>query len=169
MSPEDFESTLAAHRKFVSQTFRNVFRMVGMGDAEDTSTPADDAPDTPDNECELAEQIRQAFGDEAQDLLRRTETLLGSHRVRSLPDSSRRRMEALLPAALRAALQTPAPLDAAVRLFDLIEKIAQRSTYLALLAEYPDTLARVARMVAASPWAAQYPVSYTHLTLPTKA
>ncbi|WP_313464031.1 bifunctional [glutamate--ammonia ligase]-adenylyl-L-tyrosine phosphorylase/[glutamate--ammonia-ligase] adenylyltransferase [Achromobacter sp.] len=156
MSPEDFESTLAAHRKFVSQTFRNVFRMVGMGDAEDTSTPADDAPETPDNECELAEQIRQAFGDEAQDLLRRTETLLGSHRVRSLPESSRRRMEALLPAALRAARQTPAPLDAAVRLFDLIEKIAQRSAYLALLAEYPDTLARVARMVAASPWAAQY-------------
>ncbi|EJO28096.1 bifunctional glutamine-synthetase adenylyltransferase/deadenyltransferase [Achromobacter marplatensis] len=156
MSPEAFESTLAAHRKFVSQTFRNVFRMVGMGDAEDTSTPADDAPDTPDDECELAEQIRQAFGDEAQDLLRRTETLLGSHRVRSLPDSSRRRMEALLPAALRAARQTPAPLDAAVRLFDLIEKIAQRSAYLALLAEYPDTLARVARMVAASPWAAQY-------------
>lgn len=156
MSPEAFESTLAAHRKFVSQTFRNVFRMVGMGDAEDTSTPADDAPETPDNECELADQIRQAFGDEAQDLLRRTETLLGSHRVRSLPDSSRRRMEALLPAALRAARQTPAPLDAAVRLFDLIEKIAQRSAYLALLAEYPDTLARVARMVAASPWAAQY-------------
>lgn len=156
LSPEAFESTLAAHRKFVSQTFRNVFRMVGMGDAEDTSTPADDAPETPDNECELAEQIRQAFGDEAQDLLRRTETLLGSHRVRSLPDSSRRRMEALLPAALRAARQTPAPLDAAVRLFDLIEKIAQRSAYLALLAEYPDTLARVARMVAASPWAAQY-------------
>ncbi len=156
MSPEAFESTLAAHRKFVSQTFRNVFRMVGMGDAEDTSTPADDAPETPDNECELAEQIRQAFGDEAQDLLRRTETLLGSHRVRSLPDSSRRRMEALLPAALRAARQTPAPLNAAVRLFDLIEKIAQRSAYLALLAEYPDTLARVARMVAASPWAAQY-------------
>ncbi|MBB1594878.1 bifunctional [glutamate--ammonia ligase]-adenylyl-L-tyrosine phosphorylase/[glutamate--ammonia-ligase] adenylyltransferase [Achromobacter sp. UMC46] len=156
MSPEDFESTLTEHRKFVSQTFRNVFRMVGMGDAEDTSTPADDAPDTPDDECELAEQIRQAFGDEAQDLLRRTETLLGSHRVRSLPDSSRRRMEALLPAALRAARQTPAPLDAAIRLFDLIEKIAQRSAYLALLAEYPDTLARVARMVAASPWAAQY-------------
>ena len=53
-------------------------------------------------------------------------------------------MEVLLPAALRAARQTPAPLDAAVRLFDLIEKIAQRSAYLALLAEYPDTLARVA-------------------------
>lgn len=160
MSPEDFESTLAAHRKFVSQTFRNVFRMVGMGDAEDSSASGDSTTtadtDEPDRECELAEQIRQAFGDDSQDLLRRAETLMGSHRVRSLPESSRRRMEALLPAALRAATQTSSPLNAAVRLIDLIEKIAQRSAYLALLAEYPDTLARVARMVAASPWAAQY-------------
>ena len=159
LSAEDFESTLSAHRQFVSQTFRNVFRMVGM-DTEDTPSATDannnTASDEVDSESELAEQIRQAFGDEAQDLLRRTETLLSSHRIRSLPESSRRRMEVLLPAALRAARQTTAPLNAAVRLFDLIEKIAQRSAYLALLAEYPDTLARVARMVAASPWAAQY-------------
>ncbi|MBV7503613.1 bifunctional [glutamate--ammonia ligase]-adenylyl-L-tyrosine phosphorylase/[glutamate--ammonia-ligase] adenylyltransferase [Achromobacter sp. ACM05] len=164
MTPEDFESTLAAHREFVSQTFRNVFRMVGMGEEEAAPATAPDAtadatPSSqpePDSECELSEQIRQAFGNDADDLLRRAETLSGSHRVRSLPESSRRRMEVLLPAALRAALQTPAPHEAAVRLFDLIEKIAQRSAYLALLAEYPDTLARVARMVAASPWAAQY-------------
>ncbi|CAB3727403.1 Bifunctional glutamine synthetase adenylyltransferase/adenylyl-removing enzyme [Achromobacter animicus] len=164
MTAEDFENTLAAHREFVSQTFRNVFRMVGMGEEEAAPATAPDAtadatPSSqpePDSECELSEQIRQAFGNDADDLLRRAETLSGSHRVRSLPESSRRRMEVLLPAALRAALQTPAPHEAAVRLFDLIEKIAQRSAYLALLAEYPDTLARVARMVAASPWAAQY-------------
>lgn len=160
MTPDAFESTLAAHRDFVSQTFRNVFRMVGMGEEE--SSPAPTPGDTPasqeetDSESELTDQIRQAFGQDADDLLRRAQTLSGSHRVRSLPESSRRRMEVLLPAALRAALQTPAPHEAAVRLFDLIEKIAQRSAYLALLAEYPDTLARVARMVAASPWAAQY-------------
>ena len=161
MSPQDFETTLAAHREFVSQTFRNVFRIMGMGETEEPA-PAPGAAEpagcleTPDGNCELGEQIRQAFGDSAQDLLRRTETLLNSHRIRSLPESSRKRMDILLPSALRAALQTPAPLEATVRLFDLIEKIAQRSAYLALLAEYPDTLARVARMVAASPWAAQY-------------
>ncbi len=159
-TPEDFEQTLVSHRAFVSQTFRNVFRIMGMGE-EDTAPAANGADASPaqeesDSESELTGQIRQAFGDDAQDLLRRAETLTGSHRVRSLPESSRRRMDVLLPAALRAALQTPAPLEAAVRLFDLIEKIAQRSAYLALLAEYPDTLARVARMVAASPWAAQY-------------
>ncbi|MGB3816735.1 bifunctional [glutamate--ammonia ligase]-adenylyl-L-tyrosine phosphorylase/[glutamate--ammonia-ligase] adenylyltransferase [Achromobacter pulmonis] len=151
-----FESTLAAHRQFVSRTFRNVFRLVGM-DKEDTADAGSEAAAAEaEEQCELAEQICQTFGEQADDLLRRADTLMNSHRVRSLPESSRRRLEALLPAALRAASQTGAPLDAAVRLLDLIEKIAQRSAYLALLAEYPDTLARVARMVAASPWAAQY-------------
>src|SRR5690606_11599681 len=152
--------TLAGHRAFVSQMFRNAFRLAGMGDAEDSGTPsmavAAAAGGNGDAESQLGEQIRQAYGDAADDLLRRAESLLDSHRVRSLPESSRRRLEALLPAALAAARQTGAPAQAAVRLLDLIEAIAQRSAYLALLAEFPDTLARVARMVAASPWAAQY-------------
>ncbi|HYG45235.1 MAG TPA: bifunctional [glutamate--ammonia ligase]-adenylyl-L-tyrosine phosphorylase/[glutamate--ammonia-ligase] adenylyltransferase [Bordetella sp.] len=159
---EEFECTLAEHRAFVSQTFRNAFRLAGMGDGDEAAAPvssaADGCADSGDQDAEsrLATQIRQAFGDDADDLLRRAESLLDSHRVRSLPESSRRRLEALLPAAVQAAAQTPAPQQAAVRLFDLIEAIAQRSAYLALLAEFPDTLARVARMVAASPWAAQY-------------
>ncbi|GAB1578441.1 bifunctional [glutamate--ammonia ligase]-adenylyl-L-tyrosine phosphorylase/[glutamate--ammonia-ligase] adenylyltransferase [Bordetella petrii] len=156
----EFERTLAGHRAFVSQMFRNAFRLAGMGDADDNGTPsmavAAAAGANGDAESQLAEQIRQAYGDAADDLLRRAESLLDSHRVRSLPESSRRRLEALLPAALAAARQTGAPAQAAVRLLDLIETIAQRSAYLALLAEFPDTLARVARMVAASPWAAQY-------------
>ena len=161
MAAGDFERTLADHRAFVAQTFRNAFRLAGMGETEDAPAPAAGTACATGNgehdaESRLAEQIRAAFGDEADDLLRRAESLLDSHRVRSLPDSSRRRLEALLPAAVQAAQQTPAPRQATVRLFDLIETIAQRSAYLALLAEYPDTLARVARMMAASPWAAQY-------------
>ncbi|ARP94761.1 bifunctional [glutamate--ammonia ligase]-adenylyl-L-tyrosine phosphorylase/[glutamate--ammonia-ligase] adenylyltransferase [Bordetella genomosp. 13] len=162
MSARDFEDTLAAHRAFVSETFRNAFRLAGMGDLDEqpggrpspSPAVADEALD--DAESRLAAQIRRDFGGDADELVRRTESLLSSHRVRSLPDSSRRRVDVLLPAVLQAAMQTPAPRDAAVRLLDLIETIAQRSAYLALLAEYPDTLARVARMVAASPWAAQY-------------
>ena len=162
LAADEFERTLADHRAFVAQTFRNAFRLAGMGDTDDPGAPAAAATGNTtvdheqDADSRLAEQIRQAFGDEADDLLRRAESLLDSHRIRSLPESSRRRLEALLPAAVQAARQTPAPHQAAVRLFDLIEAIAQRSAYLALLAEFPDTLARVARMVAASPWAAQY-------------
>jgi len=161
LAPDAFEATLAEHRAFVSETFRNAFRLAGMGELDDqrhgiraaAPAPDDDADDT---ESRLDAQIRACFGDDAEELSRRVVSLLESHRVRSLPDSSRRRLDALLPAALHAATQTPAPRDAAVRLLDLIEAIAQRSAYLALLAEYPDTLARVARTMAASPWAAQY-------------
>lgn len=167
LSADEFERTLTEHRNFVEQTFRNAFRLAGMGDTDDPHSdpvtpnaahidPADDADDEHDAESRLAEQIKQAFGDDADEPLRRAESLINSHRVRSLPESSRRRLEALLPATIQAARQTAAPQQAAVRLLGLIETIAQRSAYLALLAEFPDTLARVARMVAASPWAAQY-------------
>lgn len=167
LSADEFERTLKDHRAFVEQTFRNAFRLAGVGDADDdapekaASTPTLNGTDVSDDdehdaESRLAEQIKQAFGDDADDLVRRAESLLNSHRVRSLPDSSRRRLDTLLPATIRAAQQTDAPQQAAARLLDLIETVAQRSAYLALLAEFPDTLARVARMVAASPWAAQY-------------
>ncbi len=166
LGAEEFERTLTEHRTFVEQTFRNAFRLAGMGDADDhpsssarsghASDAQSSADDEHDAESRLAEQIKQAFGNDADDLLRRAESLLNSLRVRTLPESSRRRLETLLPAAIEAARQTSAPQQAAARLLDLIETIAQRSAYLALLAEFPDTLARVARMVAASPWAAQY-------------
>jgi glutamate-ammonia-ligase adenylyltransferase len=42
------------------------------------------------------------------------------------------------------------------RLLDFFEAILRRSVYLSLLTEYPHTLARVIRMMAASEWAAQY-------------
>jgi len=156
MDGPEFERTLAGHREFVAQVFRDSFRLAGMGDEPAAGRAAAGAAAPADTEAQLAEQIHASFGASAEPLLRRAELLLASHRVRSLPETSRRRLVVLLPAAVRAAEQTPAPLEAAIRLFDLIEQIAQRSAYLALLAEYPETLARVARMMAASPWAAHY-------------
>src|SRR5690606_37079580 len=135
LEADAFERTLAQHRAFVEQTFRNAFRLAGMGDADDHPAPSSKPTHATsscahdhehDAESLLAEQIKQAFGDEADDLLRRTESLLNSLRIRSLPESSRRRLDALLPAAIEAAQQTSAPQQAAVRLFDLIETIAQR-------------------------------------------
>ena len=155
LSAKAFEAELSRHRNFVAQTFRNVFRLVGMEGDDVEPAPAIEAPSDPAQA--LADQIHATLGDDdVAPLLARAESLLDGHRVRSLPDLSRRRLEALLPAAVRAAQATSAPLAAASRLFDLIEAVAQRSAYLALLAEYPDTLARLARMMAASPWAAQY-------------
>src|SRR5690606_25369224 len=73
-----------------------------------------------------------------------------------LSQTSRKRVEALLPAIIDMASKTEQPETTAVRLLTLVEHIAKRSAYLALLAEYPETLARVTRIVSASPWASEF-------------
>lgn len=153
-SSEEFESTLIGHRRFVEQTFRNAFRLAGMGEHED------DELDAAAHDDDLYDYVDEQLGQHAGTLNQRIETLLETHRIRSLPVNSRARLDALLPALIDAAAQTPEPEQTAIRLLNLIEHIAQRSAYLALLAEYPEILARVSRIVSASPWASQYLSQY---------
>lgn len=153
-SPQDFEATLAAHRAFVTQTFRNAFRIAGMGGEE--SHENENQASTCRQEESLDDHIQKRLGPDAAIFSQRVDSLLDSHKIRSLSRTSQHRLRALLPAAVDAAAKTAEPQQTAIRLLDLIEQIAQRSAYLALLAEYPETLARVARIVGASPWASQY-------------
>ncbi|RTZ41039.1 bifunctional [glutamate--ammonia ligase]-adenylyl-L-tyrosine phosphorylase/[glutamate--ammonia-ligase] adenylyltransferase [Candidimonas sp. SYP-B2681] len=149
-----FEARLSSHRAFVEKTFRDAFRIAGMGgDADNAACETDDVPDA---SCNLVEHINLHLGDKAPAICQRVDALLDSHRIRSLPETSRRRVETLLPAIVSMAATTDHPDQTAIRLLTLVENIAQRSAYLALLAEYPDTLARVSRIVSASPWASQY-------------
>ncbi len=157
MTLPDFEAQLTAHRVFVEQSFRNAFRIAGMGDGDSDDT----SPRRADTPCgNLAEHIQQHIGEQAPAICQRVDAMLDSHRIRSLPETSRKRLETLLPAIINAASRTSQPDQTAVRLLTLVESVAQRSAYLALLAEYPDTLARVARIVSASPWASQYLIRF---------
>lgn len=154
---QDFNTQLSAHRQFVADTFRDAFRIAGLNDdqSDGQQTQACNADESDDRDLEAI--IRQQFiGHDTNDVEHRLDALLNSSRIRSLSNSSRARLEKLLPAVIEAASRTPLPNTACARLFDLIETIAQRSSYIALLAEFPDTLARVARIMAASPWAASY-------------
>jgi len=86
----------------------------------------------------------------------RARALRASQRYAQLPEGSRRSIEQLVPAFARAAAET-ADADATLaRAIDLIEAIAGRAAYLTLLAEHPQALARVTRMIGASSWAAEY-------------
>ena len=176
MSVDVFEATLAHHREFVEETFRNAFRLAGLGEVAEQKSQAqrgEPTPDRPlvtnDSQAPSPQDLPQAssldgivarFGEQAAELSRRVESLLNSHRIRSLSANARKRVDTLLPIALNAARETSHPLAASLHMLDMIEKIAQRSAYLALLAEYPDIVARVARMMAASPWAAQYLIQH---------
>jgi glutamate-ammonia-ligase adenylyltransferase len=86
----------------------------------------------------------------------RLAALRASQRYAALPEDSRRRLDAVVPALARAAAATPRPQETIARGADLIEAIASRAAYLALLAENPAALARVARIIGASSWAAGF-------------
>lgn len=172
--PNEFEATLAAHRQAVADVFRDAFRIAGLGSDENSQTenmPSNDSqaelkPDDPAQHTDLAAAgkdllaLYDLFGKDSESLKQRVDSFLDSHRIRGLPAQSRQRVDDLLPLLMQSALQTEAPATTMVRLLDLIETIAQRSAYLALLIEYPQTLARVARIMAASPWAAQYVIQH---------
>jgi len=86
----------------------------------------------------------------------RLSALLASQRYAALPAESKRRLDRLMPALARAARATPDPDATLTRGVDLVEAIASRAAYLALLAEHPEALERVARIIGASSWAAEF-------------
>ncbi len=154
---EDFTKQLAEHRKFVADTFRDAFRIAGLNDDQSNGQQTQSNTGESGQDRDLEQIIKQQFAEhDPDDVEHRLESLLDSSRIRALSNSGRARLEKLLPLVVEAASRTPLPNTACARLFDLIETIAQRSSYIALLAEFPDTLARVARIMAASPWAASY-------------
>ncbi|NLC35395.1 MAG: bifunctional [glutamate--ammonia ligase]-adenylyl-L-tyrosine phosphorylase/[glutamate--ammonia-ligase] adenylyltransferase [Alcaligenaceae bacterium] len=165
MGQDEFEHTLESHRRQVSAAFQDAFRIAGMANTPAAATAAPAPAPAPDpaiptapasGDQDMTEFIHQHMGEQAQAVCERMQAMLTSPRIRSLPNVSRKRLNKLLPALLAAAVGTDSPATTATRLFDLVEHIAQRSAYMALLAEYPETLARVTRIVSASPWASQY-------------
>ncbi|MBS1190149.1 MAG: Glutamate-ammonia ligase adenylyltransferase [Rhodocyclaceae bacterium] len=86
----------------------------------------------------------------------RLDSLRSSNRYRQLPASNRERLDAVGPRLLEAAAATPAPDETLARSLDFLEAISRRGAYLALLQQYPVALKRVADIVGASSWAADY-------------
>jgi glutamate-ammonia-ligase adenylyltransferase len=79
---------------------------------------------------------------------------LRQHAAR-LAESTQLRLNALLPPALEVIGSQRDPMATLERFAALVQAISRRSTYLALLAEYPAALRQLVRLLAASPWAAQ--------------
>ena len=122
-----FAGELAVHRANVTRHFENVFAERGT-----------------------------EHGDEPWPEHTRLAALRASQRYALLPADSRRRLDRVIPALGRAAAATADPSTTLARGVDLIEAIASRAAYLALLAEHPEALERVARILAASSWAAEF-------------
>ncbi|MDR0702252.1 MAG: bifunctional [glutamate--ammonia ligase]-adenylyl-L-tyrosine phosphorylase/[glutamate--ammonia-ligase] adenylyltransferase [Azoarcus sp.] len=146
--------TLERHRATVSQHFETVFG------------EPDDAEDDPHDIADIWRNITE--GDEAAAMLARLgyrdpdtaaarlAALRTGARYRQLPDNIRARLDGLMPRLIAIAATVRNPCDALARCLDLLDSIARRGAYLALLQQYPQALRRVVDLADASHWAAQY-------------
>jgi glutamate-ammonia-ligase adenylyltransferase len=150
---------LDRHRVLVSQQFEQIF---GSQQVEQAETLLAGQP----NDVQLwregitAEEMNRALKklgyrttpDSVQLLLQLRE----SNRYRQLPELSKQRLDRLVPQFILLSAQHSDPDITLSRLLTLLEGISRRASYLAFLAEYPQALQRLTRLVAASSWASEY-------------
>ena len=147
----DFMRRLDAHRAQVSRHFDDVF----AGPAQNEHACASLWRGELDAEAAHERLCALGFAD-AGAALARLAGARASPRYAQLPEASRERYDALLPRVIELAATASAPEAALARTLDLLEAISRRSSYLALLYEYPQALEKVVQLLAASGWAAAY-------------
>lgn len=93
--------------------------------------------------------------DDAEEALRLLTRLREGFAYRSLSATGREAMDRLLPLLLGAVATTDSPTLTLQRVIGLLEAVAGRSAYLALLVENPMALSQLVQLCAASPWLAR--------------
>ncbi|MGH8802549.1 MAG: bifunctional [glutamate--ammonia ligase]-adenylyl-L-tyrosine phosphorylase/[glutamate--ammonia-ligase] adenylyltransferase, partial [Casimicrobiaceae bacterium] len=160
-SLESFDAELAGWRREVGSQFATVFEAPSEEVEADTARTAylrlwDDPQ--PDEET-LAWLAGEGY-DDAPALVGLLAQFRASPRYVQLPASSRGRIDRLVPRLLEVAAEHRSPMapagSIARRLLALLEAISRRSAYLALLIEHPPLLPRIAHLMRASAWAADY-------------
>jgi glutamate-ammonia-ligase adenylyltransferase len=147
----EFTRRLDQHRERVSLHFDGVF----AGPAQDEHACAPLWQGELDEEAAHERLAALGFADTGAALARLAGARV-SQRYLQLPEASRERYDALLPRVIELAAKADAPEAALARTLDLLEAISRRSSYLALLYEYPQALEKVVQLLAASGWAAAY-------------
>ena len=98
---------------------------------------------------------------------KRWQAWIESHKQKLLPEKSQAIVRKLVRKAadfLEAGKGSSPDADKVLlRFFDLLEAVAGRTAYLAILAEYPQALQNVLRLLTASQWGAQYLTRHPHL------
>jgi glutamate-ammonia-ligase adenylyltransferase len=155
--PADFQAELGRHREAVHGHFRLLLE--SPADPEETAEAEHDLSAVWLNLVEEAEALAvlsEMGFDPAQDALRLLNDLRGDPETRALSPTGRQRLDRLIPAVIRETSGAGQPLSALRRTLDLIRAIERRTSYLALLLEYPAALRHLIRLADASPWVASF-------------
>ncbi len=155
---DSYAEALEQHRRHVQTHFAQVFDAPQVQDHSDSLQARLDGIwcDGFEDDVEVRMVLMEAGFEETEKVQRQLQLLRSGHRYASLPAKSRQRFDRLMPLLLGASGQTEAPDVTLMRLLDLLQQIARRSVYMALLVEYPLALSQLVKLCSASPWIARY-------------
>ncbi|HVF65644.1 MAG TPA: bifunctional [glutamate--ammonia ligase]-adenylyl-L-tyrosine phosphorylase/[glutamate--ammonia-ligase] adenylyltransferase [Casimicrobiaceae bacterium] len=159
LTPAEFERKLTQ----VRDTVREQFEVVLGAPAESPPSAMRAVWDDPSSDAAPHQLVKAGYVD-ANAIRTRLAGVRSSGRYLQLPPHSRERFDALVPRLLEvASTESTSRVDPAslfARLLELVVTVSRRSAYLALLIEHPPLLPRIAALMAASAWAADYLVRH---------
>lgn len=150
---EALYTALNAHRAIVSKHFHAVFADPNNNDA---AQPLQDVWLGNAGDEQASERLSSLGYQAPSAILERIQRLTQAGRYQQLPASNRERLDAAACSLMSLAVKTSHPDAALLRGLDFLESISGRGAYLALLQQYPQALSRVADLVGASSWGAQF-------------
>ena len=147
-----FGLELTRHTEAVSQQFAQVFGGAAAANSDsDGNALAELWRGDPGED--MAQRLLTEHGfEEPAHAWNRLRALKAGFSYRTMESRGRERLDALLPQALRAVAAAPQPTVTLDRILNLLEAVARRSVYLALLADHPYALAHLVKLCAASGW-----------------
>ena len=151
---QSYARVLDQHRQRVNAQFSQVFG--GMGEASDGDEELKLLWTGDLNGAEAATILTADGYRDAGSAWQLIERFKDSYTFKLLDERGRDRLVRLMPSLLRAIASQTEPVVTLQRVFQIIETIARRSAYLALLAERPLALSQLVRLCAASPWIARH-------------
>jgi [glutamine synthetase] adenylyltransferase / [glutamine synthetase]-adenylyl-L-tyrosine phosphorylase len=152
-----FLQSLDTHRRNVTRHFELVFAAPQESQNRDTLAWLWQEHSGDESETKAATDQLAAIGfSDPTTVLFRLQEFRRSGRYRQLSESSRKRVDSLVPAIIEVAAKFSPADHTLERMLQLLESVSRRAAYLALLLEFPQALERIAKLANTSQWASEY-------------
>jgi glutamate-ammonia-ligase adenylyltransferase len=153
----DFIQRLDSHRGNVIRHFDHIFAAPKESSTLDAFAWLGQQKSRDGVEAQaMATQLDAMGYSDPEKIIQRLQDFYAGSRYRQLPDSSKQRIDALIPALIETAAEFPSADVTLERLLQLLESVSRRAAYLALMREHPQALERMAKLASVSQWASEY-------------
>jgi len=164
---EDFDQTLKGYMQTVHEHFEQIFSAPQLDVISGKGNISQDLFSNIwheiVNNSDAEEVLQNAGFKSGASAYKLINGLRESSTYRTMGQNGKKRLDVLMPLLISAVSNTSDPNECLLRVLRLIEAIAKRTAYLALLSEHPMGLSQLVKLFDASPWIVDMLVSHPML------